>query len=88
MPNKPVVVDLGMSDIEYLQCLAQGQDPVKHYRDKSYESALLNYGVPATEAQRVAPLFEKLDCSIEEKILVNQALRRIWQRLTIGMACS
>lgn len=86
MPNaQPVIVDLGMSDVEYLQCLAQGNDPVKKHRDISYERALIKYGIPPMQAQQIAPLLEKLDCSIEEKIQVNQALKHIWHRLTGGV---
>lgn len=79
-----MIVDLGMSDTEYLQYLARGEDPVKQHRDGFYVSALVKYGVSEAEAHRVAPLLDRLDCSIEEKLLVNQALRQIWNRL---LAC-
>lgn len=86
MPNaQPVVVDLEMSDVEYLQCLAQGIDPVKQYRDISYERVLIRYGISPTQARQIAPLLEKLDCSIEEKIQVNQVLKHIWHQLTGGI---
>lgn len=79
--DQPVIVDLGMSDIEYLQLLAQGKDPVKQQRDEVYELVLLRYGLPAGQARQVAPLLEQRPCSIEEKILVNQALKQVWLRL-------
>ena len=78
---QPAVIDLEMSDMEYLQLLAQGIDPVKTYCDQSYQTILMNYGLPTAEAQTVAPLFDKVGCSIEEKILVNQTLKRLWQQL-------
>lgn len=79
--HQPPVIDLGMSDIEYLEQLAQGHDPVKTYRDQSYQAVLTDYGLPAATAARIAPLIDKLDCSIEEKLLLNQALRHIWHQL-------
>lgn len=82
MNNPPLVIDLGMSDTEYLNHLAQGVDPVKAFRDKLYEIELRGYGFAETEAQAVAPLLEKRDCSISEKILVNRALKQIWKRLS------
>lgn len=80
--NQPVIVDLGMSDTEYLQLLAQGIDPVKAYQDQFYESALIRYGIVPLEARQVAPLIDKLDCSIEERLQVNQVLEFIWKQLT------
>lgn len=80
--EQPVIVDLGMSDTEYLAYLAQGKDPVKAQKDQLYQVALLNYGMPLEQAMAVAPLFEQPGCSISEKILMNQALDYIWQRLT------
>ncbi|KAM3091466.1 hypothetical protein ACKFKG_25965 [Phormidesmis sp. 146-35] len=82
MNTSPLVIDLGMSDIEYLDCLARGIDPVKAFRDKLYEQELREYGFAEAEAQAIAPLLEKSDCSISEKILVNRALKQIWKRLS------
>jgi len=83
MPNhQPLIVDLGMSDTEYLNQLAQGHDPVKAYRNQSYQTVLTSYGIPMVTAAHIAPLMEKLDCSIAEKLLVNHALHHIWQQLT------
>jgi hypothetical protein len=82
MNSQPLIVDLGMSDTEYLELLAQGRDPVKAFRDKVYEMELVAYGITIDEAQQIAPLLEKKYCSIAEKILVNRALKQIWQRLT------
>ncbi len=78
MNSQPLIVDLGMSDAEYLELLAIGRNPA---RDCSYERELTSYGVMLDEARRVAPLLDKRDCTIAEKILVNQALRQIWKRL-------
>lgn len=82
LENQPVIVDLGMSDSEYLQQLAQGNDPVKAYCNQAYHSVLMHYGLSAATASHIAPLLDKLDCSIEEKLLVNQTLRHIWHQLT------
>jgi hypothetical protein len=82
MNTPPLVIDLGMSDTEYLDLLAQGTDPVKAFRDKLYERELRGYGFAEAEAKAVAALLEKSDCSISEKILVNGALRQVWKRLT------
>jgi hypothetical protein len=76
--NQPLVVDLGMSDVEYLELLAKGEDPVKRFRDQAYEVELLGYGISAEQARRTAPLIEKQYCSIEEKICINQTLWHIW----------
>lgn len=80
--HQPLVVDLRMSDTDYLEQLAQGYDPVKAYRNQSYQALLTSYGISTTTAAHVAPLIDKLDCSIEEKILVNQTLKRLWHHLT------
>lgn len=83
MPDpQPIVIDLGMSDGEYLEQLAQGKDPLKVHRDRLYTAALVRYGIPEADAAKIAPSLDKLECSIAEKIQVNQALRHIWQRLT------
>ncbi|PSB24798.1 hypothetical protein [Stenomitos frigidus] len=83
MPEEqPIIVDLGMSDHDYLQQLACGCNPVKAYRDQLYQTVLINYGMTAVGATSVAPLIDKLDCSIEEKLVVNQSLNYLWQQLT------
>ncbi len=82
MNKQPLIVDLGMSDTEYLEWLAIGKDPVRAVWDKAYETELVGYGITIDEAQRVAPLLDKRDCSIAEKILVNCALKQVWKRLT------
>ncbi|XGV94550.1 MAG: hypothetical protein ACAF41_17560 [Leptolyngbya sp. BL-A-14] len=79
--HQPLVVDLGMSDTDYLEQLAQGHDPVKAYCNQSYQAALTGYGIPTATAAQIAPLIDKLDCSIEEKLLLNQAIRHIWHQL-------
>jgi hypothetical protein len=73
------VIDLEMSDTEYLELLAQGRDPV---REQFYAKELISYGFTLIEAKEVAPLFEKKECSIAEKILVNRALNRVWEVVT------
>jgi hypothetical protein len=75
----PIVVDLEMTDTEYLERLTQGRNPV---REQIYAQQLLGYGFSLTEAQRIAALFEKTDCSIAEKIAVNRALKQVWKHLT------
>lgn len=79
--HQPLIVDLGMSDTDYLEQLAQGHDPVKAYRNQSYQTVLTNYGISTATATHIAPLIDKLDCSIEEKLLVNQALKHVWHQL-------
>ena len=83
MPKEQtIIVDLAMSDSDYLQQLACGCDPVKAYHDQLYQTVLINYGLSAAAATAVAPLIDKLDCSIEEKLLVNQSLKSLWHQLT------
>lgn len=82
MNNQPLIIDLGMSDTEYLEWLAIGKDPVRVVWDKAYETELVGYRIMIDEARRVAPLLDKRDCSIAEKILVNRALKQVWKRLT------
>jgi|SRR6476469_5095545 hypothetical protein len=81
--NQPQIVDLGMSDEEYLELLAQGRDPVKEMRDQAYEQELLRYGVSTEEARRVAPLLDQFHCSIEERILIAKVLKHVWYRLIL-----
>lgn len=73
-----IVVDLEMSDSQYLELLAQGRDPV---REQFYTRELIAYGYTLAEAQRFAPLFDKPNCSIAEKIIVSRILKQIWKRL-------
>lgn len=77
--NAPLILDLGLSDLEYLQLLAQGRDPV---REQLYTQELIGYGFDPDYARQAAPLFDKPDCSIAEKILLNQTLRQLWKLLT------
>lgn len=79
LTHQPLVVDLEMSDTEYLDLLVQGRDPV---REQSYTKELIAYGFTLTEAREIAPLFDKTKCSIAENILVNQALKQVWKTLT------
>lgn len=78
---QPQIIDLGMSDEEYLELLAQGRDPVKEMRDQAYEQELLRYGISSEEARRVAPLLDQFHCSIEERILIARVLKQVWYRL-------
>lgn len=73
-----IVVDLEMSDTEYLELLTQGRNPVCEH---IYTQQLSGYGFSLTEARQLAPLFEKVDCSIAEKIAVNCALKQLWNHL-------
>ena len=82
LEEQTIIVDLAMSDNDYLQRLAYGCDPVKAYHDQLYQTVLINYGLSAVAATAVAPLIDKLDCSIEEKLLVNQSLQYLWHKLT------
>jgi hypothetical protein len=82
--HSPVIVDLGMSDTEYLACLAQGKDPIKRQWEQAYAGVLIQSGMCPIAAEKVAPLLDKWDCSFEERILVNQALRHLWNRLITG----
>ena len=81
--NQPQIIDLGMSDEEYLELLAQGRDPVKEMRDQAYEQELLRYGIAIEEARRVAPLLDRFHCSIEERILIAKVLKQVWYRLIL-----
>jgi hypothetical protein len=81
--HPPQIIDLGMSDEEYLELLAQGRDPIKEMRDQVYEQELLRYGIASEEARRVAPLLDQFHCSIEERILVAKVLKQVWGRLVL-----
>lgn len=76
--SQSLVVDLEMSDIEYLELLAQGRNPLQ---EQSYTQQLICFGVELTEAKEIAPLFDKKDTSIAEKIAANRALKQVWNRL-------
>jgi hypothetical protein len=75
-----LIVDLELSDTEYLELLSQGRNPV---REQQYVHELIGYGFSVDQAKRVAPLFDKEECAIAEKILVHQTLKQIWQQLTL-----
>ncbi len=75
---QPIVVDLEMSDSEYLELLVQGRNPIL---EQSYLQQLISFGFDLTEAKQIAPLFEKKECSIAEKMAVNRALKQVWNRL-------
>ncbi|MEB3337299.1 MAG: hypothetical protein VKJ46_07560 [Leptolyngbyaceae bacterium] len=77
--DQPEMIDLGMSDMEYLALLAQGRDPVREQCDRR---ELIHYGLSLEAADRVAPLVHQSVQSLEEKVLVVQALQQIWQHLT------
>ena len=68
------IFDLGMSDEEYLQLTAQGRDPVQ---EQILVRNLIRAGVPAAEANRVAPLLQKLVRSPQEKTLI----KKVWQQV-------
>ncbi len=70
----PDILDLGMSDDEYLQLITQGRNPVQ---EKICEKNLIRAGVPSDQARQVAPLLNKPVCSPEEEILV----RKVWNRV-------
>ena len=65
------IVDLGMSDEDYLQLIAQGRDPVQ---EKICERNLIRAGILPEKARQVAPLFKKSNLSVNEEALV----RSVW----------
>lgn len=73
-----IVVDLEMSDIQYLELLNQGRNPI---HEQIYAHQLIDYGFSLAEAKQAASLFDKSHCSISEKIVVNQALKQVWNYL-------
>ncbi len=79
LTQQALIVDLELSDTEYLELLSQGRNPV---REQQYVHELVGYGFSPDHAKQVAPLFDKKECAIAEKILVNRALKQIWQQLT------
>lgn len=70
----PEIIDLGMSDDEYLRLIAQGRDPIQ---EKICEKNLIRAGVPPGEARQAAPLLKKSVCSVDEQALV----RSVWKRV-------
>ncbi|MBE9009746.1 hypothetical protein IQ250_05965 [Pseudanabaenaceae cyanobacterium LEGE 13415] len=76
--SQSIVVDLEMSDVEYLELLANGRNPVQ---EQSYTQQLICFGFDLIEAKQLAPLFDKKESSIAEKIAVNRALKQVWNRL-------
>lgn len=81
LQHSPQIIDLGMSDQEYLELLAQGRDPVQEIKDRLYETELIGYGISPLEASQVAPLFSKLNCSLEEQIAIGRILKQVWQHI-------
>lgn len=72
------VIDLEMSDQEYLELLMAGRDPV---RESLYVQELIGCNFPAETARQVAPLFDKAEPTLADKILIGQAIRHIWENL-------
>lgn len=76
--SQAIVINLEMSDIEYLELLAQGRNPIQ---EQSYTQQLIGFGFDLTEAKEIAPLFDQKAASIAERIAVNRALKQVWNRL-------
>jgi hypothetical protein len=76
--SQSVMVDLEMSDTQYLELLAQGRNPIQ---EQSYTQQLIGFGFNLTEAKEIAALFDQKETSIAEKIAVNRALKQVWNRL-------
>ncbi|HEY9845234.1 MAG TPA: hypothetical protein V6D03_03465 [Candidatus Caenarcaniphilales bacterium] len=70
----PQLLDLDMSDEEYLHQTAQGRDPVQ---ERICLKNLIRAGVAPEAAYQVLPLMKKPDRSCEEEALV----RKVWQRV-------
>ncbi|HEY9750508.1 MAG TPA: hypothetical protein V6C63_17635 [Allocoleopsis sp.] len=70
----PEIWDLGMSDEEYLQLLAEGRDPIQ---EKICERNLIRAGVAPESALRAAPLLKKVNRSADEELLVKD----VWQQV-------
>lgn len=68
------IVDLGMSDIEYLQALNEGRDP---RQEQVYERSLIAEGVEVADAKAVAPLIDKYPRLPEEQAIVTN----VWSQL-------
>lgn len=70
----PGILNIGISDEEYLQRIAQGRDPVQEY---ICERNLIRAGVLPETAREVAPLLKKPKNSAAEEALVQ----RVWKRV-------
>lgn len=70
----PEIWNLGISDEEYLQRIAQGRDPVQEY---ICERNLIRAGVLPETAREVAPLFKKTHNSADEEALVKSVWKRV-----------
>ena len=68
------IFDLGITDEEYVQLIAQGREPVGEH---IFVKNLIRAGVPIAEAYEVAPLFKKVVRSEHEEMLVKRAWRKI-----------
>lgn len=68
------IFDLGMTDEEYIQLIAQGREPVAEHM---FVKNLIRAGIPTAEAYAVAPLFKKVVLSEQEEILVKSVWRKI-----------
>ena len=68
------ILDLGMSDEEYLHLIAQGRDPVQ---EQIYVKNLMRAGVTEEEANKLKPMLKKVERSPEEEAL----FRKVWQRV-------
>lgn len=73
----PEILDLGMSDEDYLQYIAQGRDPVQ---EQIRARNLIRAGVPPEEAWRAAPLMTKLERSLDEEVLLAKVWRYVRSR--------
>ena len=68
------ILDLGMSDEEYLKLLAEGRDPIQEY---FYTQNLIRAGISPEEAAQVACLSKKVERSPEEAALMTRILRQV-----------
>lgn len=68
------ILDLGMSDEEYLKRLAEGRDPVQEY---FYTQNLMRAGVSQEEAMQVAYLSKKVERSPEEEAFITRIFRKV-----------
>jgi hypothetical protein len=68
------ILDLGMSDEEYLNLLAEGRDPVQEH---FYTQNLIRAGVSPEEAMQVAYLSKKVERSPEEEAFITRIFRKV-----------
>ncbi|MBV9386143.1 MAG: hypothetical protein JOZ78_06920 [Chroococcidiopsidaceae cyanobacterium CP_BM_ER_R8_30] len=68
------ILDLNMSDEEYLHLIAQGRDPVQEH---IYVKNLMRVGVTKEEATKLIPMLKKAERSPDEEAL----FRRVWQQV-------